>query len=115
MLEITGKHIAALTDSDLRDLILRSIAHDANLFERCALCLTRFAHLKSPEAGWNGEGKMLASLFKLQLSGTHATIEQRLSVIEKLVASDGSSSDLALEALKAALESTHFSSYYGFD
>jgi hypothetical protein len=95
--------------------ILRSIAYDANLFERCVLCLARFAQLKDREAEWNQEGKMLASLFKLQLSGTVATIEQRLSVIEKLFSSEDANSDLALEALKAALESTHFSSYYGFD
>lgn len=95
--------------------ILRSIAHDANLFERCVLCLARFAHLKSLGDGWNEEGKMLASLFKLHLSGTHATIEQRLSVLEKLLAPNGANSELALEALKAVLESTHFSSYYVFD
>jgi hypothetical protein len=56
------------------------------------------------------------SLFTIYLSGTHATIEQRLGVIERLLRSgEAEARALGLVALGKALEATHFSSNYRFE
>ena len=56
------------------------------------------------------------SLFTIYLSGTHATIEQRLGVVERLLRSgDPKERALGLAALDKVLEATHFSSGYRFE
>ena len=58
----------------------------------------------------------LVSLFTIYLSGTHATVEQRLGVIERLLRSaEAQSLALGLAALGKVLEATHFSSSYRFE
>ena len=60
--------------------LLRSLAYEPALFEQCAIILARLSltdgEREIPEA--------FTSLFQIVLSGTHATIEQRLAVIETL-------------------------------
>jgi hypothetical protein len=56
------------------------------------------------------------SLFTIYLSGTHATIEQRLGPIERLIRSgERKQRSLGLAALNEVLEATHFSSSHRFD
>ncbi|HTM35322.1 MAG TPA: hypothetical protein VL156_01125, partial [Terriglobales bacterium] len=60
--------------------------------------------------------QLFVSLFHLCLSGTLATIEQRLKVIEALLASpDTKRRVLGVLALKAVLEAWHFHSTSSFD
>jgi hypothetical protein len=95
--------------------LIRSLAHDPALFERCTALLLKLA--KEAEDGKsNYAATVFASLFFLYLSGTHATIEQRLRVIEPLLLSDETNrSSLGLKALKAALETGPFTSDYQFE
>ena len=55
------------------------------------------------------------SLFHLYLSGTHATIQQRVTVIDGLLRSDSETRrELGFGALKAMLVTSHFSSFQNF-
>ncbi len=57
-----------------------------------------------------GSRRIFASLFPIYFSGTHATIEQRLSVIKSLMLSeDTKKRTLGAAGLEAALEAVHFS------
>ncbi len=80
--------------------LLRSLAYDAPFFERCIALLLRFA--EKGEDRQNASA-VFASLFYLGLSGTHATIEQRLGVLEPLLLSQNiRRRELGLKALEAA-------------
>lgn len=96
--------------------LLRSLAYDSDLFERSARVLARVATQVDNSAEIKRASDTLVSLFTIVLSGTHATIQQRLSVIEWLLrAPEEKSQALGLLALEAALKSTHFSSSYRFE
>ncbi|MEK4290420.1 hypothetical protein [Paenibacillus sp. FSL P4-0502] len=96
--------------------ILRSIAYDPLLFERATRLLCRFALVENFEENNNSIRKLLKSLFYIYLSGTHATPEQRVSVISTLIESDSEDQvDLGVSLLSAALEAWHFSSSYSFE
>lgn len=96
--------------------LLRSIAYDPSLFERASHLLCLFAFAESPDENNNSIRRLLKSLFYISLSGTHATPEQRLSVISALLESDSESRvDLGLSLLSASLEAWHFNSSYSFE
>ena len=58
----------------------------------------------------------VASLFSPYLSGTHATVEQRLRVIEPLLKSDDDKQrSLGMKAFEAALAAWDFISFYSFE
>ncbi|KJJ98022.1 hypothetical protein UB44_15610 [Burkholderiaceae bacterium 26] len=96
--------------------VLRSISYDAELFERCAALLTEVA-----TNGFDDQTSKLAkdvftSLFKLHLSGTHATISQRLRVVEGLLrAADHGVQELGLAALGGVLQAVNFGPAWQFD
>ena len=102
---ITGDYVAGA---------LRSLAWDAALFERCLGLLEKIAVY--------GEGKTRQdaanrhrSLFYLCLSGTHASMAQRVVAVRRLLSSTVTAErGLGLAALGAMLEATHFSSDYDF-
>lgn len=96
--------------------LLRSLAYDPPLFERSAQLLAQ-AVTQSREEGKAKEATdAFVSLFTICLSGTHATIEQRLGVIEQLLRSgEAKAMSLGLAALDAVLEAAHFSSGYRFE
>lgn len=93
---------------------LRSLAWDAILFDRCVTLLQVLAIF--------GEGgiaeqavKMHTSLFHLYLSGTHATAEQRIEIVKRLLNSvSPEERTLGLKALQAMLKSMGFISDYDF-
>jgi hypothetical protein len=95
--------------------LLRSLAYDASLFERAAALLGRIATIEEINAQAHGT-QLFVSLFHLVLSGTHATIEQRVKVISSLLAADDEKQRaLGVMALKAVLEALHFLSVSSFD
>lgn len=96
--------------------LLRSLAYDPTLFERSTQVLARVA-TQSPDTGEAKEASdTFVSLFTIYLSGTHATIEQRLDVIERLLRSpDTKFRTLGLAALDGALKTMHFTSSYRFE
>lgn len=96
--------------------ILRSLAYEKDLFECSSELLCRFALSESPKENYNSIRDILKSLFYIYLSGTHATPEQRLSIISKLMCSSNDGEvDLGIYLLSAALESWRFSSHYSFE
>ena len=96
--------------------LLRSLAYDGELFERCVNLICRFALSEDPEENHNSIRDLLRSLFYIYLSGTHASVGQRLRIIDRLVSSKIEYEQaLGLHLLGAALEAWHFSSSYGFD
>ncbi len=96
--------------------ILRSLAYDPDLFERSAQLLARAAIQTTDERDAQEAFDTFVSLFTIYLSGTHATIEQRLGIIESLLRStEQKASELGLAALDNVLEAMHFSSSYLFE
>jgi len=95
--------------------LLRSLAYEAPLFERSATLLARAATQVPDEREAKEASDTFVSLFTIHLSGTHATIEQRLGVVERLLRSDESKKRaLGLSTLREFIEATHFTSIHGF-
>jgi hypothetical protein len=96
--------------------LLRSLAYDPPLFERSVAVLAQAAMQTEEERAAKEVSDIFVSLFPIYLSGTHATIEQRLAVIERLLDSDVSPArTLGLRAMDAVLKTSHFSSGYQFE
>jgi hypothetical protein len=104
--------------------LLRSLAYDAALFERSTALLLKIAEAQRAEnaeartndGDTNEASRAFASLFPIYFSGTHATLDQRLAVIQSLVRSDDSRKRaLGLMALTAALETSHFGPRLSFE
>jgi hypothetical protein len=96
--------------------LLRSLAYDAELFDRSIALILKIALIRDLNDNANEAAKVFASLFMIRLSGTHATVEQRLGVIKSLLEStDAKRRKLGSMALKAALEAWHFGSAYNFE
>ena len=96
--------------------LLRSLAYDPPLFERSASLLALVATQSPNERESKEASDTFVSLFTIYLSGTHATIEQRLRVIEQLLRSgEVKQRSLGLAALDEVLEATHFSSFHSFE
>jgi hypothetical protein len=95
--------------------LLRSVAYDPALFERSVHLLARAATESTDKWEAKEASDILVSLFAIYLSGTHATIDQRLGVIERFLRSvDAKSHSLGLAAFDQVLEATHFGSRHGF-
>jgi hypothetical protein len=95
--------------------LLRSLAYDAGLFKRCIALMIPILLANDMNEQVHGT-QLFTSLFHLCLSGTHATIEERLKVIEPLLASpDPKRRVLGTTALEAVLEARHFQASATFD
>ena len=96
--------------------LLRSLAYDPDHFERATILIARLAGDGAESNNLGDAINVFSSLFALYLSGTMAPPELRAIAIKKLGAT-GSESDarLALAALRSMLQTTHFSSSYGFE
>lgn len=78
--------------------------------------LARAATYSTDERETKEASDTFGSLFTIYLSGTHATIDQRLGLIEQLLRSGESKQvSLGLAALGQTLEASHFSSAHGFE
>lgn len=100
---------------EYRSLLL-SLAYDPLLFERSTSVLARAA--VEPEGGRLAKeaSNAFISLFTIVLSGTWATIEQRLDVIDRLLhAEESTQRSLGLAALEQVLKTAHFSSGHRFE
>lgn len=96
--------------------LLRSLAYEDNLFNQCFDLLCCFALSEKKGENNNSIRSLLCSLFQLYLSGTHATLERRVKCIGKLIdSSNENKRELGYELLDSSLNTSHFSSSYGFD
>jgi hypothetical protein len=95
---------------------IRSLAYDSKFFARCVELLARLSDLDASGHSTADPRATLISLFYLYLSGTQASVEQRLDVIETLTSTiEPVRQSLAIGALDAMLEAWHFSSSYEFE
>jgi hypothetical protein len=95
--------------------LLRHLAYDPALFDRCVEIMCRFALSEDTNENNNSTRSVLKSLFYIHLSGTHATIEARAKVINELISSDDiGRQEIGLLLLDATLEIWDFSSFYDF-
>jgi len=94
---------------------LRLLAWDPKLFDRSVASIVRIAKAGNVENDNDECRKEFVSLFPIYLSGTHATIEQRLRVARELLTSgDRKESTLGAAALKATLQGSHFTGGWDF-
>lgn len=105
-----------LTECARYTVLLRSLAYDAVLFERCVASILMIAEAQGIDKDVNDASKVFASLFPIYFSGTHATIDQRLEIIKSLLLSESPKKrTLGLMALKAVLEAWQFGPGYNFE
>ena len=117
---VSDSDALCMTGSDLNDarlrllLLLRSLAYDPILFDRCLDIIMVFA---VAEKGVLGVARrVIGSLFLIEFSGTHAKTDQRLEWLERrLRSSDESIRSIACCCLRKALKSRRFESDYGFN
>lgn len=88
------------------------IAYDPVLFDLASQILKKF-YLSEPENYNNNSCKeMLASLFTCHLSGTHATVDQRVSFVSECISSsDPNENTLGFNLLDLGLKTSFFSGY----
>lgn len=117
VLERAGGSDSAVATMVLRQYrsLLRSLAYDPLLFERSVSLLVLAAMQSADERNATEASDTFTSLFTIYLSGTHATIKQRLGVIERLLRSEEPKRrSLGLTALSRVLKAWHFISYHRF-
>jgi len=96
--------------------LIRKLAYDAAYFERCILLLARLVEAGIGQSQREQAERALISLFQVLLSGTHATVEQRIQVIQTLIQSDRQGwRRMGQKALAALLEARSLTSHYDFD
>jgi hypothetical protein len=95
---------------------IRSLAHNATRFDRCIALILSIIESGGVDDDGKEDQRIFVSLFPIRLSGTHATIEQRLAIIRSLILSDDTRKvTLGLAALKAVLEAVHFGPGWDFE
>ena len=96
--------------------LLRSLAYDPMLFDRSAWLMARSCTEEPLERVAKLGVEAFVSLFTVYLSGTHASIDQRLAIVERLLrASDDKKRALGLLAVEKLLQTSHFSSGQKFE
>lgn len=86
--------------------ILSALAYEPDLFEAASLALARFLTAR-PDDSQNSAIRALKLLFQVNYSGTMANLNQRLRVVDQLLA-DPSLRAAGKEALDAMLKAGHF-------
>ncbi|MCS3765546.1 MULTISPECIES: hypothetical protein [Bradyrhizobium] len=96
--------------------LLRSLAYEPAFYELAIAVLTAFAALTPDSEKDSDANRVVASLFYIVLSGTHAPIDMRINAAERLLSSDDEKERaVGLNAIEAMLKTDHFMSSYDFD
>lgn len=104
-----------LAGEEFRTLLM-SLAFESELFDRSVALILELIEPEKPGPYANQVRNCFSSLFSLYLSGTHATVEQRVRVIDDLLRSSNETRrELGLASLGAMLQTSHFSSSQQFD
>jgi hypothetical protein len=107
LLKATAPEVILACERYLRPL--RLLAWDSTLFERCVRLIVKIVEAGEPKTERDEGKRVLASLFPIRFSGTHASIQQRLTVTNSLLASgEPRRRNVGVAALEAMLEATHF-------
>lgn len=94
--------------ADFYTTLLRSLAYDTALFERCCVLMSQFAEQSKDGQRAKQTEDVFSSLFTIYLSGTHATVEQRIGIIQSLLASASACHRALGRATLDALLRTHY-------
>jgi hypothetical protein len=95
---------------------IRSLTYDSNLFERCAELLVKIIQADSEDLKKSESLQIFISLFQIRLSGTHASIDQRLDYLKRLISSENQVlQQIGIEGINAMLKTHHFTSFYNFE
>lgn len=114
LLKAPGPEVIAMCERYLR--LLRSLAYDPALFERCMGLIVKIVESTGSGDERDEGTRLVASLFPIRFSGTHASVQRRLAVADSLLASDvAKKRALGLVALRSLLEATHFGPGWEFD
>jgi hypothetical protein len=106
----------ALLQGEEYRVLVRSIAYDPALFDAAFSVLIRLIESEPSGPYANQVRNDLASLFQIALSGSHATIDQRIVAAESLMTSSNTVRiQFGFEALKGMLRVPPFSSFQRFD
>lgn len=115
---LSGPNVIGLTSERSRRRItnvLYSVAYDANLFDRCVVAMIPL-ELAEQIGNTRATKSVMEGLFYLHLSGTHATVEQRVKIVEGLLASDDlNRQSLGLQFLHALLETHGYSATHSLE
>lgn len=93
--------------------LLRSLAYESRYFNDCASMLYLFSLSESKGDNNNSVLHILCSLFSAHLSGTHATVDQRISFIKENI--ENPRRDINIKLIKSLLQTDNFVSHLGFD
>ena len=95
--------------------LLRALAYDPTHFKRAVTLLCKMTLTERRKEDRDSIRHLINSLFYIKLSGTHATIEQRLVIIKQFInANDDEQQDLGLSLLDSALKAANFRPHYEF-
>jgi hypothetical protein len=96
--------------------LLFSLAYDPSLFDRALETLFDLIEFEQPGLYSNQVRRSFQTLFQARYSGTLATIEQRLSVIESLLGSESEQRrEFGISSLNAVLKTQDITSHQRFD
>lgn len=91
--------------------LLKSIAYEAELFDRCARVLLRIADNEKENSSHDSAWGILEGFYRAYLSGTHASLKQRLEIMQKCLQPKAANRrSLGLKMLKLAL-GNHWSGF----
>lgn len=97
-------------------LLLKSLAYDPKLFDTAAAIIARFVAAEAPDENHNSARGAFEELFHLHLSGTQALPDKRRQLTRSLYGrGDADGLRCGALALRALLQSGHFSSTSNFD
>lgn len=118
--EMSGPNAGGLINEKWRrdriGIVLHSIAYDAVLFGRCVVAMIPLALAEPSDDRTHPVAGALEGLFHIFLSGTHASLEQRANIVDRLLRSnEPRRRALGLKLLEALLQTDHFSATHSFE
>ncbi|MBC2600405.1 hypothetical protein [Puniceicoccus vermicola] len=85
--------------------LLQSLAYEAHAFDRCMSVLIRVADREDEKNNYDAVSDKISGFFQPYLSGTHASMKQRLAIVERCLSSeDAGRRSLGLKLLSTALD-----------
>ncbi len=93
--------------------LLRSLAYESRYFNDCASMLYLFSLSEKKGDNNNSVLHILSSLFSAHLSGTHATVDQRISFIKENI--ENPRRYINIKLIKSLLQTDNFVPHLGFD
>lgn len=85
--------------------LLQSLAYEAHAFDRCMALLIRVADHEDENNNYDAVRDKISGFFQPYLSGTHASLEQRLAIVESCLSCENAGRrSLGLKLLSTALD-----------